>query len=459
MAKDETKGESLNDAAVISAFKDKTKEKFHELDGMDPETIEANVKKIVQDIVNDYGMDVTIEDVVVSGSRCRGMEEKGADLDVVLYYSGSVREDDLFNTLHQSDIIMGGVNLDINPISQEQHGSLSEYLTGVEAYLAEKQAQMMQEAQQHNTEITYTVAECGEFHSMGAYHEGISTIEEAKALFEGICENHSNMIPAVGINIHEAGTLEIDDVQMDVLYGNSIDLDALRYVPQIWNDQEGLSKIGQIIDAFPDAKVVGELPGLTVQERAQPDMDAVKPVYVDEAAKLAAEIDRFSSDFDPYEYKDTVDNWELQVQNIADDIRIGNSADYKKYLGTVIEESDNIEDVRKAAELLVKLAEYKPLAKVEELEEVNLNQIDNVLSNTVPKSEEKREARQAEQERLEELQRIEEEERKRRARGERPSLRARLAAKKAIVAANSAVPQRETQRQVQNEPVKPHIEI
>ena len=120
MAKDETKGESLNDAAVISAFKDKTKEKFHELDGMDPETIEANVKKIVQGIVNDYGMDVTIEDVVVSGSRCRGMEEKGADLDVVLYYSGSVREDDLFNTLNQGNIIMGGVKLDINTISQEQ---------------------------------------------------------------------------------------------------------------------------------------------------------------------------------------------------------------------------------------------------------------------------------------------------------------------------------------------------
>ena len=72
-----------------------------------------------------------------------------------------------------------------------------------------------------------------------------------------------------------------------------------------------------------------------------------------------------------------------------------------------------------------------------------------ILSNTVPKSEEKREARQAEQERLEELQRIEEEERKRRARGERPSLRARLAAKKAIVAANSAVPQRSKQREAQ----------
>ena len=82
-----------------------------------------------------------------------------------------------------------------------------------------------------------------------------------------------------------------------------------------------------------------------------------------------------------------------------------------------------------------------------------------MLNNTVPKAEEKREARQAEQERLEELRCIEEEERKRRARGERPSLRARLAEKKAIVAANSAVPQREIQRQVQNEAIKPHIEL
>ena len=460
MTKDDNKGESLNDAAVISAFKNKTKEMFHELDGMNPETIEANVKTLVQSIVNDYGLDVTIEDVVVSGSRCRGMEAEGADLDVVVYFSGSEREDSLFNLLHEGgNIIMGGVNLDINPISQEQSGSLSEYLTGVEAYLAEKQAQMTKDVELQKMEITYTVAECGEFHSMGAYHEGIATIEEAKALFEGIRENHSNMIPAVGINIHEVGTPEIDDVQMDVLYGNTIDLDNLRYVPQIWNDHDGLSKVGQIIDAFPDAKVYGELPGLTVLDRMEADMDSVKPVYVDEAAKLAAEIDRFSSDFDPYEYKDTVDNWEVQVQNIAADIRSGNSTDYKRYLGDILSESDNIEDVRKAAELLIKLAEYKPLAKVEELEEENLNQIDNVLSNTVPKSEEKRENRQVEQERFEELQRIEEEERKRRARGERPSLRARLAEKKAIVAAGGGSPQRDKQRQAQHEAVASQIDL
>ena len=136
--------------------------------------------------------------------------------------------------------------------------------------------------------------------------------------------------------------------------------------------------------------MIGTIEGRGERGMQEPELDSVKPVYVDEAAKLAAEIDRFSRDFDPYEYKDTVDNWEVQVQNIADDIRNGKSADYKKYLGAVVAESDNIEDVRKAAELLVKLAECKPLAKVEELEEENLNQIDNYLSNTVPKAEERK---------------------------------------------------------------------
>ena len=64
--------------------------------------------------------------------------------------------------------------------------------------------------------------------------------------------------------------------------------------------------------------MIGTIEGRGERGMQEPELDSVKPVYVDEAAKLAAEIDRFSSDFDPYEYKDTVDNWEVQVQNIAD---------------------------------------------------------------------------------------------------------------------------------------------
>ena len=456
----------MNDAAVISAFKDKTKEMFHELGGMDAETIENFVKGHVQELITEYGLDVKIKDVVVSGSRSRGIETDGSDLDVVLYFSGTEREDALFNLLHEDGIILGGVSLDINPISQEQTGSLSEYLTGVETYLTEKQARMQREAEQANvadaermpeTLVTYTVAECGEFHGHGEYHENIATIEETKALFEAIPPDRINGIPAIGINVHKEAK-GAEDIQWDFLYGNMIDLDMLNRLPDMMDNPEAIKKIGQLIEAFPEAEIIGTLPVYEAEKRQDAelaaDMDAVKPVYVDEAAKLAAEIDRFSKDFDPYEYQDSVDNWEIQVQNIADDIRNGNSKDYKKYLGDIIDQSDNIEDVRKAAELLVKLAEYKPLAKVEELEEENLNQIDNYLSNTVPKAEERKNIRNEEQERIEE-----EERKRRRSSGKRQSLRARLAEKKTIVAAGSQSPQTEKQRQAQRDAVAAHRDI
>ena len=382
-----------------------------------------------------------------------------------MYFSGTEREDALFNLLHEDGIILGGVSLDINPISQEQTGSLSEYLTGVETYLTEKQAQMQREAEQANVAekkpepiVTYTVAECGEFHSHGEYHENIATIEEAKALFEAIPPERVNGIPAIGINVHKEEAKGAEDIQWDFLYGNMIDLDMLSRLPDINDNPEAIKKIGQLMEAFPEAEIIGTLPGHEVEHSQDAelvaDMDAVKPVYVDEAAKLAAEIDRFSKDFDPHEYQDSVDNWEIQVQNMADDIRKGNSKDYKNYLGDVIDQSDNIEDVRKAAELLVKLAEYKPLAKVEELEEENLNQIDNHLSNTVPKAEERKKIRNEEQERIEE-----EERKRRRSSGKRQSLRARLAEKKAIVAAGSQSPQTEKQRQAQRDAVAAHRDI
>lgn len=49
---------------------------------------------------------------------------------------------------------------------------------------------------------------------------------------------------------------------------------------------------------------------------------------------------------------------------------------------------------RESKEYLAKIAEYKPLAKIEELEEQNYNMIDNVLNNGVEKfnrEEEKKE--------------------------------------------------------------------
>ena len=59
-----------------------------------------------------------------------------------------------------------------------------------------------------------------------------------------------------------------------------------------------------------------------------------------------------------------------------------------------------MQTARKAKELLDKLAEYKPLAKIEELEEQNYNMIDNVLNNGAEKKDEKAKTRVSVKEKL-----------------------------------------------------------
>ena len=131
-----------------------------------------------------------------------------------------------------------------------------------------------------------------------------------------------------------------------------------------------------------------------------------------QAAILALEIDQFSYDYGTYQYQDTVEDREAQVVNITEDIRNGNIGYLNDFLNAVISEgvregitdifgqgvelddSEVVQTARRAKELLDKLAEYKPLAKLEELEEQNYNMIDDRLNNGVEKfnrEEEKKE--------------------------------------------------------------------
>ncbi len=117
-----------NDVLVINSFRNKARDVFHELNGMNLDDIEAYVRNEVEEIVEEYGLDVNIEDVLIYGSRAKGTESVDSDLDVILYYCGSEREDSLFNILHEEYMTIGSVIVDINPISQTKTGSLSEYL-------------------------------------------------------------------------------------------------------------------------------------------------------------------------------------------------------------------------------------------------------------------------------------------------------------------------------------------
>lgn len=134
----ENVGEREVDRLIVLDFKSKTNEMFHDIDGQRPEDVEQTVLAYIKFKIDEYDMDVKIIDVVVSGSRCRGMEQEDSDLDVVIEYSGSIREDTFFNLLHEDGFEIGDVPVDINPITKGKTGTLGEYLTWIEDYLSEK---------------------------------------------------------------------------------------------------------------------------------------------------------------------------------------------------------------------------------------------------------------------------------------------------------------------------------
>ena len=394
------KGEAVEKAEIaarhiVSDFKARTNEMFHNIEGQTPEDVEQTAYAYIKSKIEEYEIDVEIVDVAVSGSRCRGLEKEGSDLDIVVEYKGKEKEDDLFNAFNEDGLKIGGVKVDVNPITEGKTGTLATYLPGVESYLAEKREAMQKESVKEDvvekkpTIVTLMVSECSEFHNLGEFHEGIETVDEAIKLYHQIPPERMNGIRGIGVNVHTEGTERYEDVEMDIVSGKVADLEILDYVPDITDDPKAIEMIAELIDKLPDIEVRGSL------EKWQ-------------AASLATQIDQLSYDYDTYQYRDTVEDRAAQVANITEDIRNGNTGYLNEFLNAVISEgvrggiadifgqateiddSEAVQTARRAKELLDKLSEYKPLAKVEELEESNYNMIDNVLNNEKSKKEEER---------------------------------------------------------------------
>ena len=324
---------SENNPDVVADFRARTEELFHSLDGQSAEDIEKTVYAYVRSQIDEYGLDAEIVDVVVSGSRCRGIEKENSDLDVVVEYTGSTREDDLFNMLHEDSIYIAGIQVDINPITEGRTGTLETYLPEVETYLQEKAQQeqtnnqlvtqgrenaleqqpekekMIEEktlselekepvVEPETVHITFTVAECGEFHTMGEFHEGIETIEEAMQLYNVIDPSRMHGIPSLGVNMHIDGTEEWEDEEADIVRGNCIDVDFLNYTPELRDTPTVQDALKKLIAAYPDKEVN--------------DRETKKA----KIQTIATELDQLSYDIDTFEYRDSVPDREAQVQMI-----------------------------------------------------------------------------------------------------------------------------------------------
>ena len=400
-------------SSVVADFKAKTGELFHDISEMNPEEIEETVKCHVQAKIEEYDIDATIVDVAVTGSRCRGLEHEGSDLDVVVELSTAEREDDLFNAFNEDGLHIGDVKVDINPITAQRTGTLESYLPQVEEYL--EGVRQVREQEKESAEVTLTVSECGEFHNLGECYENIPTVDEAIAIWKQIPSERMNGIPAIGINILGRGAEPFEDYEIDVLSGKRIDLGVLDYVPDIKNNPQAMEVITELVAKLPDMEIDGvmsEEMEARVWELRMPDLP--------QEEQLAVELDRLSYDYDTVLYHDSTRNMTENVSELAESIKQGDTGHLTTWLADIISEGAVPEEIKRATELLEKLTEYKPLAKIEEAEEQNYNMIDNVLNNGVGEK-----AQREENKRMEEKPPA------------RVSLKVRLAEKKAQVEGKS----------------------
>ena len=146
------------------------------------------------------------------------------------------------------------------------------------------------------------------------------------------------------------------------LYRDDSDLDVvLSYRGNIREDSffnelkaHGIAMAGIKVDINPIAEERITLAEYMKESEAYLDQKEIE--------KLAADLDNFSYEYDTYEYKDTVENREEQVEKITEDILNQKTGCLKDWLVEVSEESDIDSDVITARSLLSRLENAETLS-------------------------------------------------------------------------------------------------
>ena len=316
--------------------------------------------------MREQGLPIQFGEVLLYGSRSRGTEKQTSDLDVLVEYKGTSKEDDLFNLFHEDDFCIGGCKVDINPIKEEKSGSLTAFLQQAVYFMESEMAfsiadryiyiqdategydctiydsdfteldggvydnpeisiyealdeivedlkmqpdtdrikgeiteesklipinlEEFEEALERShyvpPEVTYTVAECGEFHGMGWYRDDIKDVQEAIALWKEFQDSPLNGIPSIGILVHTPGQTDLEDEQLDMLSGQKIDLDMMQYYLVIYKEEGAIEKICELIENLPEVGIIGKVPERISTELLLREMDPGKSLFSEEEKSL-----------------------------------------------------------------------------------------------------------------------------------------------------------------------------
>ena len=355
--------------AIIADFREKTEKYFRPVEGMTAIEVEDVVRDYLMDTIRRQDLLIQIGEVMVYGSRCRGTEKTTSDIDIVVEYKGDMREDDLFNLLHEDEFLLGNHKVDINPIKDDKSGNIADFLRQAAIYMESEMVfsiadryiyiqdategydytiygldmkeidggvyddldmsiyealdeivadlreysdgnivkgnikedslllpvnldefeEAVERSEYVPPKITYTVAECGEFHSMGRYRDDIESVNEAITLWNEYREGTLNGVSSIGILVHTPGQSERDDTQVDLVSGKTMDLDMIRYYPEINTEEAAIQKICELVENLHDVEVIGKVPENVSAELILREFDPEQEIYNEEERSLIKE--------------------------------------------------------------------------------------------------------------------------------------------------------------------------
>lgn len=346
------------------------------LNGTSRSEIEETVWAIAQAEIIENDLDARIQAVRVYGSRTRdGLYNEDSDLDVVIAYEGTVREDDLFSVLNEAGYKVGNMKVDMNPIRPDKTGTLEDFLEKSERYLDEKTEQMkasgeykplvkVEELEEANYNmidnvlnnmppkkepyLEYYAAECDEYHSLGNIYKSIN-LDEIVAKYQEIIDDPtlSYYGNGMGIIYRDPNDTFYDEAEVSLVSRKTIrgdNLDDVAFLAALPLVHEALEKI---VEAFPDF-------------RYYPPKELNVHYYPEKmtADELAAALDQLAEDFDFYDYHDNFSPEEDMVETVALELRCGYAHKYIPFLKDIVDEECG--ESSRAEELLEKLKAYQP---------------------------------------------------------------------------------------------------
>ena len=185
-ASNQSRGSAGKDSKQIDTKQENGQENLQDkeiqgLEGYSETELKDMFRGDVEAMLEEAGIeDITIDDIAIHGSRARGTAKPHSDLDVVVAYSGDLREDDFFNLLHEEPHEINGITIDFNPIRKDESGSLKEYMQRSKAY-DEQQLKREAEEAKVDTNPTEKQKEAGNYKKGHIKVDGFDiTIEQPK---------------------------------------------------------------------------------------------------------------------------------------------------------------------------------------------------------------------------------------------------------------------------------------